>query len=369
LKHELIPLLLNGLAVVTDGAQVPEWVQLLAYGDLRSDHGPFVNDDQAMAEMIRAFSSKGNDVVIDYEHQTLKDIQAPAGGWIKELQARPSGLWARVDWTDRARSYIANKEYRYLSPVVLVRKSDRRAVILHSVALTNAPAVHGMQPLINKIDLSGLQKEDDSVKEFLLKICKALGLPETTSEDDVLKAIQGLQAAGAVVAHKDVLAALGVADGATKDQVLAAVTGLKGAGDLVANKEILELLEVPETADLNTVKGKILALKNPSGYVRVEEFNALKTKLDLRDRDELVQMAMRAGKIAPAQRAWADEYALKDPAGFKAFVDCAPEVVPLNQRVADAPGGGGRPALDEAQLMINKQLGIDDETFKKYAGK
>jgi len=52
-------------------------------------------------------------MVIDYEHQTLKDIQAPAAGWIKQLTWKgEAGLWAVVDWTQQAACYLANKEYR-----------------------------------------------------------------------------------------------------------------------------------------------------------------------------------------------------------------------------------------------------------------
>lgn len=342
---------------------VPEWIRVLPLGHLVSDHGPFLVDQEAMTAIINHFKGKGNDNVIDYEHQTLQDIQAPAGGWVKEYQIREDGLWGRVEWTARASEYISNKEYRYISPVIMVRKSDQRAVEIHSIGLTNAPAIHGMPPIVNKAG-----KENDKAMEFLKMICKALGLPETTPEEDVLNAVQALQTAGNLVANKEILAALGVPEDATKEKALAAVTALKDGGTLVANKEILNLLEVPETADVNTVKGKIIALKNPSGYVRVEDFNALKNKLDLRDRDELVNMALKGGKITPAQKDWAEQYALKDPTGFKAFVDQAPEVVPLSERLTDSnppPRNGG---LDEAQMMINKQLGLSDESYKKFGG-
>ncbi|WP_261949169.1 phage protease [Paenibacillus melissococcoides] len=34
--------------------------------------------------MKETFHRRALDIVIDYEHQTLEDVQAPAGGWIKE---------------------------------------------------------------------------------------------------------------------------------------------------------------------------------------------------------------------------------------------------------------------------------------------
>jgi phage I-like protein len=239
-----------------------------------------------------------------------------------------------VEWTPRAAEYLRNKEYRYLSPVVLVRKSDRRAVRLHSVALTNTPAIDGMVPLVNKRDFL---KEGTGLEELLKQLRLKLSLPATATAEEIITAVDGLNARVA------------------------------SAGQVVAAKEVLELLEVPENADINTVKGKILALKNPSGYVRVEEFNALKEKLQLRERDELVALAMSQGKIAPAQKQWAEQYALKDPEGFKAFIAQAPQVVPVGQDIA---GGGLNKggALSDAETLVCKQLGISEETYRKYGG-
>lgn len=306
--------------------QVPEWIQLLPFGLVKSVKGDFNVDGESLAEIIGYFEARGNDVVIDYEHQTLDGGQAPAAGWVKELQDRgPDGLWARVDWTERAREYLANKEYRYLSPVVLVRRADNKAVAIHSVALTNAPAMSGVRPIVNKHT-----KEDDGMK-FLEELARLLGLTGQASEADAL----------------------------------AAVKALKDKAEVAAHKEVLELLDLKEGAGLVEVKGKVIALKNPSGYVRAEEFKALQEKLAQRERDELVTRALTEGKIAPAQKAWAEQYTLKDQEGFKAFLEQAPQVVPLNP----APGGGGGKSgagADDVQMSVNKMLGISEEDFKKY---
>jgi phage I-like protein len=56
------------------------------------------------------------------------------------------GLLAEIEWTDQAKQRLADKEYRYLSPVAIIRKTDRKLVAIHSAALTNKPAIVGMQP-------------------------------------------------------------------------------------------------------------------------------------------------------------------------------------------------------------------------------
>lgn len=333
-KHRLIQL--SG----TSFEGVPEEIQVLPFGRVESKKGPFLADEQAYREVIDNFNSEKNDVVIDYEHQTLYGVEAPAAGWIKELVGKgKQGLWAKVEWTPRAKEYLANKEYRYFSPVLWKRKSDNRAAVLHSAALTNTPAVDGMVPVVNK-----LGEGDEDKMDFREMVLKALGLAEDATDEQVSAAIKK-----------------------AKDEA-AAAEGLKG---LTAFKQdVLKTLELGENATEDQVRGKIVALKNPSGYVPVEQFNDLKKRLDLRDRDDLVQMALNSGKVAPAQKTWAEEYALKDPAGFKAFLAHAPVVVPVNTNVA----GSGRPAQsagggpDDVQLSVNKALGIDDDTYKKYYG-
>lgn len=144
--------------------------QLLPLGriDLEGD-GPAILDDQSMDDIIKDFERRGNDMVIDYEHQTLKDIQAPAAGWVRKLLKRGSeGLWAVVEWTEKARKYLANREYRYFSPVMLTRLSDHKIVKLVNVALTNSPKINQLKPLVAKHGLDA----------NLLQIAKQMGIDE-----------------------------------------------------------------------------------------------------------------------------------------------------------------------------------------------
>jgi hypothetical protein len=133
----------------------PSEIQVIPAGYHTTPKGNFLCDNESAALVLQAFAGKSNDMVIDYEHQTLEGCQAPAAGWIKSMKGLVNrgteGIWAvGVEWTDRARQLIANREYRYLSPVFLVRKSDNRVTQLINVALTNQPNIDGMVPLINK---------------------------------------------------------------------------------------------------------------------------------------------------------------------------------------------------------------------------
>ena len=77
-----------------------------------------------------------------------------------------------------------------------------------------------------------------------------------------------------------------------------------------------------------------------------------------------VDAAMQAGKVAPASRQWALDYAKSNPDGFATYVAGAPTVV-----APGSTGTGGTPpdpdaALDNTDLEMCRQLGIDQDKFK-----
>ena len=96
---------------------------------------------------------------------------------------------------------------------------------------------------------------------------------------------------------------------------------------------------------------------------------ALEEKLADRDAEEAVELALKSGKITPAQRGWAKEYALKSPDGFKAFLEKAPQVVPMSEIAGGDALALKGDELDEATMLVCKQLGISADDVKKYGMK
>ena len=58
---------------------------------------------------------------------------------------------------------------------------------LHSVALTNTPAIDGMFPIVNSEDIDDFKEEEDFME--LKELITLLGLPETATIEDVRKAL------------------------------------------------------------------------------------------------------------------------------------------------------------------------------------
>ena len=328
----------SGEAVTVDG--VPEEIKILPLGHVQSQKGDFYVDDES-AELIRKqFKDRRLDLPIDYEHQTLKDMQAPAGGWIEDIYKGEDAIIAKVRWTDRAKEYLKNREYRYLSPVVLTRKSDKKVVALHSAALTNTPAIDGMFAIVNSMDLSDYEYEEENNMD-LKKLAALLGLPESATQEDVEKAVTA-----AVTAAR-----------ANKEDTAAAADTQQ-----VANSVVLPLLGLDASARTEDVVTAIMALKAGTGDAELLE---LKKELEERVAEDLVQTALKDGKITAAQTEWARTYAKGDRAGFKAFVEKAPVVVPQGRMdLQDAPEDKNKTKACDVKIL--KNCGLTQEDIDKY---
>jgi phage I-like protein len=191
-------------SAVLGEAEVPNRILVVPWGAVQSASGPFVLDEEAARIAIAAFAEHGTDLPVDYEHQTLGGSysspsgQAPAAGWIKTLSAvspveaardggrTPPGLWAEVEWTGDAADKLRDRQYRYLSPVVLVRRDDGRVIELHSVALTNKPAIPGMQPLVNNDPAAALDRQPADAREATARLRRVLRLDDSAPDEAVL---------------------------------------------------------------------------------------------------------------------------------------------------------------------------------------
>lgn len=330
---------------------VPTEIKILPLGIVHSQKGDFNVDDESFELIRKQFKERKLDLVIDYEHQTLADVQAPAGGWIKDLYKGEDAILAKVEWTPKAAEYLKNREYRYLSPVVLVRKRDQKATAIHSVALTNTPAIDGMFALVNSLDIEDISEGGNTMD--LKELAKTLGLPETATEEEIKKAVR--EAAKAAEKLKEM-------DGEKPEEGEPKPEGTS----MVANSTILSMLGLKADAKTEDVAASIMALRAGAPDTQAELL-ALKQRMAERDAEEEVQKALKEGKITAAQSEWAKSYALKDMEGFKGFIDKAPVVVPVGKlALKDAPAA---PETEDVDAAILKNMGVSREDVQKYSRK
>lgn len=90
------------------------------------------------------FAADGIDIPIDFDHAIAVKAKlgerADAVGWVKQLQARLDGLWARVEWLQTALSALTSRTHRFISPT-FHHDVAGTATWLHSIALVAAPAL------------------------------------------------------------------------------------------------------------------------------------------------------------------------------------------------------------------------------------
>jgi phage I-like protein len=328
-----------GMTKQDAGATLPAWILVLPAGrvELVDRPDPLQLDAKSLAALVTAFRSRGVDLVIDYEHQSLQGQQAPAAGWIKDLEARGDGLWARVEWTPQAQEYLRNREYRYFSPVLQLDPETRKPQALLQVGLTNVPAIKRLPPLVAKQGAGTPPEATEAVA-----VPRQVAQEEKTgkgSEVQKLKMIMGLppEAADQVVWAK----VLEVC------QNLAAILKLPGEATAAQILEAAKALQL----DADRLPGV------------EEELRQLKSQTAADNTTQAVEAAMKAGKIAPAQKSWALEYYRQDPGGFQTFVARAPQLVPTRMELkllqdVQVPG-----QLQPEELALCRSLNLPPEQY------
>jgi phage I-like protein len=100
-------------------------------------------------------------------------------------------------------------------------------------------------------------------------------------------------------------------------------------------RDLVQDLGLPAEATFSQVKGGLDALKAGNAQLAAlqEELAALKDRLTEETALRAVEEAILAGKLSPAQRDWALSYCRQDPDSFRTYVDQAPRVVPVGERL------------------------------------
>lgn len=133
---------------------------------------------------------------VDYEHQTMlapKNGQpAPAAGWITALQSRADGIWGLVEWTPRAANMLANKEYKYISPV-FSHDTNGNVLLLLNAALTNMP----------NLDLVAAARQEVTMGDDLQELRGLLGLPDTAGIPEITARVRDMMMAANTAATPD----------------------------------------------------------------------------------------------------------------------------------------------------------------------
>lgn len=151
--------MLISTSLLTQSLTLNKEFRIIPAGKFRAIDGrPGNNQDWELTEsnarkIIAEVATRGQDCLIDYGHQSLRDSTALAAGWFKELIWKSDGLYVKnANWTDAAKRAIQAQEYRFVSPV-FTHTPTFEVLGLLSIAITNTPALPQLTDL-SQVSLS-----------------------------------------------------------------------------------------------------------------------------------------------------------------------------------------------------------------------
>ncbi|QEW19255.1 Mu-like prophage I protein [Marinibacterium anthonyi] len=303
-------LLLADIELASADGKPESWVQLLPAGrfDLTDKRGPWVvKDVAAVIARSRGDLERGMPVDMDHALERHREAEAPAAGWIEELAARDDGVWGRIAWTPTGKAKIEGREYRFISPVVMVTKAGE-VMSIKRAGLTNDPAI------------------------AMKAICST---EDETPEGDVAQD------------KADVIAMLREALGASPDTPVA---------DLIRRAQAI--LAAADSTRTDNASAKALA----SSYM------TLLSELHEDRVEAALERARSTGKLVPAMEGWAQELASSNLASFEAWEATALPLVNLGPprlagKTPPATLERGRFRGSSERTAICSQLGIDPEAM------
>lgn len=333
------------VAALEDGQDVSE-IEIIPAGSfkLRDGRGTYtVADPQALIEASLAHAaSRGEvaEILIDFDHGSERKghmANSSAAGWITGLRHDPAlgRVMATVRWTRLGREALADRTYRFVSPVFGADKQNRARVILRA-GLTNTPAIGELR------SLAASTEGDGSMEELLQKLAAALGLKADAGEDTITAAALDLIETGKNA--EVVLAAAGIEGGLSPEEAEAL------AGKITAAAKG----DAPDPAKF---------VPKPVADELTVRVAALEAEREERVALDLVAAADAEGKITPANREWALGLAKSNPASFGEWRKMAaaqkPSGVLLTGKVVATQEG----VITEAEKKIVANMLITEDQF------
>lgn len=349
-----------GYAVLTaELGEGDDWKMLLPDGEFAAVDGrPHdvpggkwrMNADVAN-RLISKAALRQNDLVIDYEHQTLNaattGIQAPAAGFFREMQYRPGkGLYVKPAWTPRAQGYVDAKEYRYLSAVFPYDPTTGEPTEILMAALTNNPGAIGMEALASlAARFEQPTHGDNPMSDLMIQLLAKLGIvlkpgesPTDAQAQAALTAVTTLQTSASNVA---VLTA--------RIETLEST----GAGNI-------DLSQYVPIAQYNAAIEQVAALTATTASLTVEQ---------------VIAQAEQDGKlILAAEKDYLVSLGKQNMAALTAQLAARPVVAALTakpgeqRKAPDAQDKKSIAALTTDQKLVADQLGLSHEQMAKDLG-
>lgn len=320
------------LSLVELGGEPPTEFQIFPAGEARTKRGTFAFDEVAAESVMNAATEHGADFSIDINHQSLNPnpanpLEAAKAAGFFRVELRDGALWAvNVRWTEVAAAAIRAREFRFISPAVGIDPESGRLTHLINIALTNVPAMNGLEPLM-AASITGTSPE--KAEKPMKTILAALSLSETATEADALAK---------------------VAKVVDFQRAVFAMVGAENQSDAIA-----------------CVKAQTIKCK------KFESLSDQLSKLDSEKRSALIEAAVEDLRLPPAERDEMVEFGEKygtDALKFS-LSKLKKDVDSEEDLKADGAGAGsssvGRVRLTAEETAVFAKFGVTSEDFNKLA--
>lgn len=297
---------------MADGQAVPLEAHLLPPGPFRTEDGrpydctAWQLDAAIAARVIERMAARKNDTLICYEHQDLhaewNGQKVIAAGWFRTMEWRDGkGLYAtQISWVKDAALEIAEKKYRYISALFSYYSATGEVLDVLSVALTNTPALDGLDALAS-LARKFAQKENE-----MPPVDPAPGVAALTAQ----------------------------------------------LATLNTKLETLETANAALTAARAGLQTRVDALEQEKATAALAR--------EAEDRGALVTAALKDGRLAPAQKPWAEKQTL---AALTEFLQVSTPLLSPDHQGGRPDAPAGAHGLTDVELAACSRFGLTPEQY------
>lgn len=311
-------------------------------------------------QIVAALNQRSIDMVIDYEHATLKVQEsgepAPAAGWLKAggfQYIEGVGVCStQFEWTDKASDYIGSGEYKYLSPVFFYQNTGDVQQLLHA-ALTNTPNLDTLPEArlaaaAQDFFAQNSQQQDSTMEELLEQLRWMLNLPLSATAEEITAELEKLK-----TQIKEKTGVAVAANSQTLYDALNAIDQLKIAANSSTAVDPTQFVPMAVYQEAVAKAGNADA--------------AMKTK----EMDDLITAACSDGRLTgEATINWYKDQAKTNPDFVKKQLESLPKIAALTQQQTSqvnlAANHQKTPAVDDVQNEVFGLLGVSKEDAEKY---
>lgn len=281
----------------------PTEIRLFKFGGNKTTKGVFYLTEENAKLIMEVQSEYKNKLNIDYNHAQLTstnpDENISAGKY--DLALLDDGLYAiNIEYTDKARDYILNGEYLYISPAFSV-DNDNNITSIINFALTNLPATYDIKELMAASKMADEMAEIINSENSKTNNSKSVEVKKMEIENnEVLLAdpVQDLQDPEPEQAPED-------QDAPSKDVTLLdlfnMLEDLSARLDALADKKLDVVSDASEVNELNELNE--LNESNESLSESLEDkITVLSAENEELKKEIILSTGIQAGYILPSQK-------------------------------------------------------------------